>query len=420
MTKSDYIVSIQKVTKVYNSKFSLFSELIKKKSPKLRSFDSGFAPLSEVSFKVRKGQSVGLLGLNGAGKSTLLQILAKTLRQTSGDIEVNGKVIALLELGAGFNIDFTGRENLYLYASLLGYKKKEMPELIDEVITFSELGEKVDFPLRTYSSGMVMRLAFSIAVHSSADLIIVDESLAVGDFLFQQKCYRKITQLLENGLSLILVSHSPNLILEYCDQVLVLEKGKNIFWGSAKEGIEFFQKRCLENKIKFENTGDKLPKKATSFDINCVELINTKAFKSNGDLSNTFTFSESIFLEFSILFKKPLIDVHCGFQIKDQNGKIIFGINTNSLHKIGENFKVNDAASYVFQIRDQKLNTGKYSVSLGVASEVEKNFTGTTFKSPLIYLHDVLTFSIIKKKPDDNLWSGDIFLETSCQITKLT
>jgi ABC-type polysaccharide/polyol phosphate transport system ATPase subunit len=419
MMKGEYIVSAQKVTKVYNSKFSFLSELIRKKNSKFKSFDSEFVPLSDVSFKVLKGHSVGLLGLNGAGKSTLLQILAKTLRQTSGDIEINGKVIALLELGAGFNIDFTGRENLYLYASLLGYKKKEMPELFDQVLTFSELGEKVDLPLRTYSSGMVMRLAFSIAVHSAADLIIVDESLAVGDFLFQQKCYRKISQLLDKGLSLILVSHSPNLILEFCDQALVLEKGKNIFYGRAKEGVEFFQKRCLENKIKFENTGDKLPEQSTSFDINCVELINTKIFKSNGGVSNTFTFSESIFFEFTILFKKSLIDVHCGFQIKDQNGKIIFGINTNALHKSGENFNANDSASYVFQIRDQKLNTGNYSVSLGVASEVEQNFTSTTFKSPLIYLHDVLTFSIIKNKPSVNMWSGDIFLETTCHITKL-
>lgn len=419
MTKSKYIVSAQKVTKVYKTKFSLFSELIGKENSMFKSFDSVFASLSDVSFKVRKGHSVGLLGLNGAGKSTLLQILAKTLRQTSGNVEVYGKVIALLELGAGFNIDFTGRENLYLYASLLGYKKKDMPDLFDKVLTFSELGEYVDLPLRTYSSGMVMRLAFSIAVHSAADLIIVDESLAVGDFLFQQKCYRKISQLLERGLSLILVSHSPNLILEFCDQVLVLEKGKNIFFGCAKEGVEFFQKKCLEKKIKIENTGDKISKKSTSFDINFVELINTKILNSNRDVSNTFTFSESIFFEFTILFKKSLIDVHCGFQIKDQNGKIIFGINTNALHKKGENFDFNDSARYVFQITDQKLNTGKYSVSLGVASEVEQNFTSTTFKSPLVYLHDVLTFSIIKVEPYDNMWSGDIFLETTCQITKL-
>ena len=130
MTKSEYIVSAQKVTKVYSSKFSLFSELIRKKTPKHKSFGSGFASLYDVSFKVRRGSSIGLLGLNGAGKSTLLQILAKTLRQTSGDIEVNGKVIALLELGAGFNSDFTGRENLYLYASLLGYKKNIFPYFI--------------------------------------------------------------------------------------------------------------------------------------------------------------------------------------------------------------------------------------------------------------------------------------------------
>lgn len=419
MTKSEYIVSAEKVTKVYNSNFSLFSELIRKKTPKLKSYGNGFASLYDVSFKVRRGSSIGLLGLNGAGKSTLLQILAKTLRQTSGDIEVNGKVIALLELGAGFNSDFTGRENLYLYASLLGYKKEEMPDLFDKVLTFSELDEKVDLPLRTYSSGMIMRLAFSIAVHSAADLIIVDESLAVGDFLFQQKCYRKISQLLEKGVSLILVSHSPNLILEFCDQVLLLEKGKKIFWGSSKEGVEFFQKRCLEKKIKFESTGDKLSIDSTSFDINCLELINSKIFNKDRELSNTFTFSESIFFEFTILFKKSLIDVHCGFQIKDENGKTIFGINTHALHKSGENFKHNDSASYVFQIREPKLNTGKYSVSLGVASEVEQTFTSTTFKSPQIYLHDVLTFSIIKDKPNRINWSGDIFLETSCQITKL-
>ena len=419
MTKSEYIVSAQKITKVYNSKFSLFSELIRKKISKFKSFDSDFASLSDVSFNVRKGHSVGLLGLNGAGKSTLLQILAKTLRQTSGDIEVNGKVIALLELGAGFNNDFTGRENLYLYASLLGYKKKEMPDLFDKVLTFSELGEKVDLPLRTYSSGMVMRLAFSIAVHSAADLIIVDESLAVGDFLFQQKCYRKISQLLEKGISLILVSHSPNLILEFCDQVLVLEKGKNIFCGSAKEGVEFFQKRCLEKKFDFQPTEFSTNSRSTSFDIRSVELIGSRIFRENGDTSNIFTFSESIFFEFKILFKKSIEDVHCGFQIKDENGKIIFGINSYSLGKNGNNFEANDCVLYEFHIYKQKLNMGKYSLSLGVASEVEKNFTSSTFKSPHLYMHDVHTFSIVNDSPKFNFWSGDIFLETDCHISKL-
>lgn len=187
-----------------------------------------FHALRNVSFTVKKGEALGLLGHNGSGKSTLLQIIAGILKPSSGKVITKGRVAPLIELGVGFNPELTGEENIYLNASLYGFRNHDIRKLAPKIIEFSELGQFIDTPVKNYSSGMYMRLGFSVAVHLDPDILLADEILAVGDVQFQEKCKRKISSLRENGLTIILVSHSPDQVTEFCDHSVRLEKGRII------------------------------------------------------------------------------------------------------------------------------------------------------------------------------------------------
>jgi len=197
--------------------------------------------LSEVSLSIKRGESVGIIGVNGSGKSTLLQLIAGVLQPTTGRVQVNAKrVTALLELGSGFDPNFSGRENVLLHGSLLGLTQKENHARLPEVLAFSEIGDYIDAPVKTYSSGMVMRLAFASSISVNADLLIVDEALSVGDVFFQQKCYHKIRDLVKGGVTILLVSHDMRSVAEFCEEALLLDKGHIAFFGDTREAINQF------------------------------------------------------------------------------------------------------------------------------------------------------------------------------------
>ena len=212
---------------------SLKEYLIKALKGKLQ-FDEFWA-LEDVSFEVNKGESVGLIGLNGSGKSTMLKIIARVLKPTKGSVEVNGSVAPLIELGAGFDFDLTGMENIYLNGALLGRSRKMMDEVLEDIIEFSELRDFMDVPMKNYSSGMLSRLAFAIATSGKADILIVDEVLAVGDFRFQQKCMDRIRKMMAEGTTVLFVSHSIEQVEELCDRVVWLKSGHLNMQGDAKE-----------------------------------------------------------------------------------------------------------------------------------------------------------------------------------------
>ena len=190
--------------------------------------------LDDVSFTIEKGEAVGLIGHNGCGKSTTLKLLTRIIYPDSGEISIDGRVSSLLELGAGFHPDMTGRENIYTNASIFGLTKKEIDERLDEIIEFSELEEFIDNPVRTYSSGMYMRLAFSVAINVNADILLIDEILAVGDSNFQLKCANKMQELKKEGITIVIVSHSMGQIEELCDRCIWLDKGKIVSDGTPQ------------------------------------------------------------------------------------------------------------------------------------------------------------------------------------------
>jgi lipopolysaccharide transport system ATP-binding protein len=203
-----------------------------------KEFYREFWAVRDVSFEVKRGETVGIIGRNGSGKSTLLQIIAGTLAPTHGEVQVNGRVAALLELGSGFNPEFTGRENVYLNGAILGFSREEMDERFDEIAAFADIGQFIDQPVKFYSSGMFVRLAFAVQACVEPDILIVDEALAVGDVFFQQKCYARIDRLSELGSAIILVSHDAAVVEKFSHNVLLLDHGNCLFWGQSNEAVQ--------------------------------------------------------------------------------------------------------------------------------------------------------------------------------------
>lgn len=200
--------------------------------------------LKDIDLDIKPGETVALIGTNGSGKSTLLKLMTKIIYPTKGKIEVHGKLTSLLELGAGFHPDFTGRENIYFNASIFGLTAKEIDKRIPEIIEFSELGELIDTPVRTYSSGMYMRLAFSVAINVDADILLIDEILAVGDQHYQEKCFKKLHELKESGKTIVIVSHSMDSVKDLCDRAVWIYEGKIRLDGQVDKVIDEYLKVC--------------------------------------------------------------------------------------------------------------------------------------------------------------------------------
>lgn len=244
--KIDDSLAIQ-VTNV-TKKFKLFYDkhyTLKEKMVfwKNRSCDTKIV-LNDISLNIKKGETVALIGVNGSGKSTLLKLMTKIIYPTTGSIDVNGKLTSLLELGAGFHPDFTGRENIYFNASIFGLTAREIDARVNEIINFSELGELIDSPVRTYSSGQYMRLAFSVAINVDAEILLIDEILAVGDQRFQEKCFAKLKELSNSGKTIVIVSHSLGYIKEFCRRGVWINNGKVVMDGNIEEVIQEYLKVC--------------------------------------------------------------------------------------------------------------------------------------------------------------------------------
>jgi lipopolysaccharide transport system ATP-binding protein len=269
---SELAISVNNVSKAYtiwrdpaarlkhpllNLAGELFPPLRKKIDTKLHGLCSEFYALRDISFEVKKGESVGIIGRNGSGKSTLLQIIAGTLQPTQGSVTVHGRVAALLELGSGFNPEFTGRENVYLNASILGLTREETDARFAKIEAFADIGDFINQPVKTYSSGMVVRLAFAVQSMVDPDILIIDEALNVGDYFFQQKCARRMRELREVGTTLLFVSHDMASVRDLCQKALYLKKGEAACWGESGEAISYYfneknhepQNQCITSEL---------------------------------------------------------------------------------------------------------------------------------------------------------------------------
>lgn len=242
--KEDYAIKVEHMTK----KFKLYYDKPSTLKERLVFWNHKKAEdrtiLKDINLEIKKGETVALIGVNGSGKSTLLKLMTKIIYPTTGKIITNGKLTSLLELGAGFHPDFTGRENIYFNASIFGLTKTEIESRINDIIEFSELGEFIDSPVRTYSSGMYMRLAFSVAINVDAEILLIDEILAVGDQHFQDKCFAKLNELKNSDKTIVIVSHSLGSVKQLCDRAIWIHEGKVRLDGKTDEVIKEYLKVC--------------------------------------------------------------------------------------------------------------------------------------------------------------------------------
>ena len=241
----DYVVQFSGVNKYYQIYDKPHYRLLQGLLGGRKQYFRKFRALQDISFRIRKGETLGIIGRNGAGKSTILQILCGTLAPSSGTVAINGKITALLELGAGFNPEFTGRENVYMNAALFGMSADEVSKRFERIETFAEIGEFIDQPVKTYSSGMMLRLAFAVLAHIDADILVIDEALAVGDAIFTQKCMRFIRQFQRNG-TLLFVSHDMAAVQNLCARTIWLEQGKPTAIGASKAVIDRYLQMTLQ------------------------------------------------------------------------------------------------------------------------------------------------------------------------------
>lgn len=247
-SNSEYAIDVQNVSKIYRLYDKPIDRLKESLSPTHKNYHKDFFALNDISFQVKKGETVGIIGTNGSGKSTILKIITGVLTPTSGQVQVEGVISALLELGAGFNMDYTGIENIYMNGTMMGFSRKEMEAKLEDILEFADIGDFVYQPVKTYSSGMFVRLAFALAINVEPEILIVDEALSVGDVFFQSKCYRRMEEIRRNGTTILMVTHDMGSVIKYCDRVVLLNKGHFVAEGAPGKMVDLY-KKILANQM---------------------------------------------------------------------------------------------------------------------------------------------------------------------------
>ncbi len=383
--------------------------------------------LRDVSFRIAAGESVGLIGINGAGKSTLLKLITGTTQPTAGSVGVHGRVAALLELGMGFHPDFTGRENALIAGQLMGLSVAEVTALLPEILAFADIGEYIDQPVRVYSSGMQMRLAFSVATCVRPDILIVDEALAVGDVFFQQKCFDRIAAYKQAGTTLLFVSHSSGTILSICDRCLFLRNGVLAFDGAPVDAIDLYQAELLGRSpaaaapppaellhaSHAPELGTVLSGKAGSITTSAADCIGVRLFDAQGQERQSLVADHYVTLQIDYRMHSAAADPHVGFKLRNRYGSVMFETNTYCMHeKPGP-----VAAGAILSVRfvlPMHLFPDEYTITVGLG---DGGYGEGSFEQVLNYLTDVSNF-VVLTNPDAIIWSGMVNLAPQLHFTK--
>lgn len=408
---SDTAIKITNLTKVYKL-YARNRDRLKDSLglSKKASFKEHYA-LKNVDMEVKTGESVGIIGVNGSGKSTILKIITGVLNATSGDVKINGRISALLELGAGFNMEYTGLENVYLNGTMMGFTRKEIDERLQAILDFADIGDFVHQPVKTYSSGMFVRLAFAVAINIDPEILIVDEALSVGDVFFQAKCYHKFEEFKKLGKTILFVSHDLTSIAKYCDRVILLNKGVKLAEGNPKDMVNMY-KKLLVHQLDEETLEDVSGKSAIG-----EKSADGRAWKNNFEINPTITdYGEkqaeivdfaivdqygaysSIIEKGSVYKVKARIHFHetvknpiFTITIKNKQGTDITG--TNTMFERIETGTVNAGEERIVTY-EQKMNLqgGDYLLSLGCTGYVGDNF--------VVYhrLYDLVSFNVLSDK----------------------
>lgn len=361
--------------------------------------------LNQVSMTVYQGETVGIIGTNGSGKSTILKMITGVLHPTKGNITVNGRISALLELGAGFNMEYNGIENIYLNGTMMGFSKKEIDEKLESILSFADIGDYVYQPCKTYSSGMFVRLAFAVAINIDPEILIVDEALSVGDVFFQAKCYQKFDEFKKLGKTILFVSHDLSSISKYCDRVVLLNQGEKLGEGTPKEMIDAY-KRVLVGQ--YTEDGEE---KSDAVNPNLLEYgdqsahIESYGMTDDRGVSTTAIVKGSRFtIHMEVDFKTDIAAPIFAFSIKNIKGTEITGTNTMYEKAFLEPVKAGDRKLVTFT-QEMNLQGGEYLLSLGVTG-----FDGSDFK---VYhrLYDVVNITVISDKDTVGFYDMNSIIE---------
>lgn len=355
--------------------------------------------LDGISFDIKKGEAVGLIGKNGCGKSTTLKLLNRIMYPTSGNIKVNGKVSSLIELGAGFHPDMSGRENIYTNASIFGLTKKQIDAKLDDIIRFSELGEAIDNPVRTYSSGMYMRLAFSVAINVEADILLIDEILAVGDVSFQKKCFEKLREIKYSGTTIVIVSHSLQQIEQICDKSIWIENGhirqigepKEIHLKYLKEMEEERQRLIHEAKKNSEADLDDRDsfcgKKVIRSGNGDVYFTNVSLFNKEGKFETVYSSHDFIKVRYDFINKAEIQEAVVSIRIYKDDNTHCYG--TTSDIECGNIIELNDKKVLNIDFEDLCLLDGNYMIDADIKDK----------SGEIVYdsIHDMIRFDVVNE-----------------------
>ena len=387
------VKNVEKSFKIYSDKgYTLKERLLFFKQ---RNSYTRHEVLKGVTLEIEKGEVIGLVGHNGCGKSTLLKLMTKIIYPDKGKIEINGKISSLLELGAGFHPDMTGRENIYTNASIFGLTKKEIDARLDDIIEFSELEEFIDSPVRTYSSGMYMRLAFSVAINVDADILLIDEILAVGDARFQAKCFNKMLELKKSGITIVIVSHDLGSIERLCNRAIWIENGKIKDEGIPHDIVaEYLDDIMNKDKNKEESEEKNIKEKENKKDRNRtgnkgVEIIDIKLLNEKDEISDTYNSEDK--LKIQVKYKRnntKLKNSVFGFGIFRNDGLNCYGTNT-FIDNFGK-IKIQDEGIVEIEIEKIQLLEGEYYIDLAFVDE---------YGTPFDYIRKatkVITYSTVK------------------------
>lgn len=340
-----------------------------------------FWALQDINLHVEQGKALGILGPNGSGKSTLLQIVAGILRPTRGERFVDGKVAALLELGAGFDPEFTGRENVFMNGAILGLTRAEMEERLTDILDFAELGSFIDQPVKTYSSGMFMRLGFSVAIHLDPEILLIDEALAVGDLLFQHRCISRIRQLREEGKTILFVSHDLQAITRFCDEALLLDGGRKVAEGAPADIVQQYQEMIFRRERRRAGQQEYLatPSDGSLAPVNTIPHIHRRygdgkariigiiVTDRQGRVVNEVSSGEELELRITAKFNEDVESPILGFTVRDRLGLEITASNTSYEDVPLPPARGKDVITVSFSFRVPQLTPGSYSISPAVS-----------------------------------------------------
>ena len=422
--QSNLAINVCDVTKIYRLYDKPIDRLKESISLTHKKYHKEFFALDKISFSVEKGSTVGIIGTNGSGKSTILKIITGVLNPTTGSVEVNGNISALLELGAGFNMDYTGIENIYMNGTMMGFSREQMEAKLPEILEFADIGDFVYQPVKTYSSGMFVRLAFALAINVEPEILIVDEALSVGDVFFQAKCYRRMEEIRKTGTTILMVTHDMGSVIKYCDKVILLNKGEFLAEGPAGEMVDLYKKILagrmddleadlakrldsnFSDMMELNNDINKthakeyhgLMKEKISINPNKTEYGDGRAeiydlglLDSKGELTNLLLKGEEFTIREKIRFDANIESPIFTFTIKDKKGTELSGTNTMFEGVEVKPVKPGDEAVVEFK-QKMTLQGGEYLLSMSC--------TGFENGTHVVYhrLYDVTFITVISNK----------------------